>query len=260
MTYHIGFIGGGRMATAIADGLLKANPNIKIAVSDPLLQQNWGDRHCAVLNLKDLFESCQWLIWAVKPQIFKSETSTWSSLSFRGKGMISVMAGIPCTSIEKLFPKSPVIRTMPNTPMILGQGMVALAKGNLATEEQLKEVEGFFSPISKTLFVEESQLDGVTAISGSGPAYLFYLSEELIQRAPEMGLTPDQAMKLWAQTLRGAAAMLEGSTPPSELRQQVTSPGGTTQAALECFKKSHWDQIFGEGLKAAYHRSAELRQ
>ena len=258
MKFELGFIGGGRMASAIADGLLQSNPHIKMAVSDPILAEDWGGRPCAVLSLEALFEQCQWLVWAVKPQVFKNSSATWSALKFKGEGMISVMAGIPCASIEKLFPSAVLVRTMPNTPMIQGQGMVALARGAKATEAHLAKVETYFSSVAKTLRVSENQLNGVTAISGSGPAYLFYLGEEVLRQAGELELEPQQALQLWAQTLRGAAAMLEGSTSPQELRVQVTSPGGTTQAALDAFEGSHWGKIFGTALKAAYNRSIEL--
>ena len=136
--------------------------------------------------------------------------------------------------------------------------MVALAKGTCATDGHLTQVETYFSAVAKTLRVEEHQLNGVTAISGSGPAYIFYLCEEVMRQAANLELDPQQALQLWAQTLKGAAAMLEESANPEELRTQVTSPGGTTQAALESFGRSQWGQNFGEGLKAAYNRSIEL--
>jgi pyrroline-5-carboxylate reductase len=112
--------------------------------------------------------------------------------------------------------------------------------------------------VAKTLCVEEKQLDGVTAISGSGPAYVFRLAEEVLAKSSDLGLDPKEAVALWAQTLRGAAAMLEGEASPTRLREQVTSPNGTTQAALEMFEEKGMANAFGAGLQAAYDRSLEL--
>jgi pyrroline-5-carboxylate reductase len=168
------------------------------------------------------------------------------------------MAGVKSTSIETLFEGVPVVRTMPNTPMMFSQGMVALAAGAHAGEDHLDAVESFFSPVAKTLRVDEKQMDGVTAVSGSGPAYVFRLAEEVLEQSSKLGLGREQALTLWAQTLRGAASMLEGETSPKELREQVTSPGGTTQAALETFETLGLASAFGAGLKAAYDRSIEL--
>ena len=257
--HSIGFLGGGRMASAIADGLLESNEAISLAVCDPCLSnESWGQRRAKVLSIEDLFSSCEWLVLAVKPQIFAKERANWSTIPFKGKGVISVMAGVKSKTIESVFSGLPLIRTMPNTPMMFKQGMVALAKGTFATAEHLAEVEAFFSPVAKTLCVQEHQLDGVTAISGSGPAYLFRLAEEVLLKSADLGLAQNDAKALWAQTLRGAAAMLEGDTSPQVLREQVTSPGGTTQAALETFERMGMLDAFGAGLQAAFDRSLEL--
>ena len=257
--YNIGFLGGGRMASAIADGLLESPPPLSLAVSAPsLIGGSWGNRKAKVLSPEELFSSCEWLVLSVKPQIFMKEQANWSNLPFKGKGVISVMAGVKSETIEKVFPGLPVIRTMPNTPMMFKEGMVALAKGSIATSEHLSEVEAFFSPVAKTLCVEEKQLDGVTAISGSGPAYIFRMAEEVSDKSADLGLDPKEAIALWAQTLRGAAAMLEGDTSPKVLREQVTSPKGTTQAALDMLEKMGMANALGAGFQAAFDRSLEL--
>ncbi len=247
------------MASAICDGLLKTKADINIFAHDPQLKgTTWEDRPCASLPLEELMNRCQWIVWSIKPQVFSSNSSTWESLEFKGKGMISVMAGIPASSIEALFNGVPVVRTMPNTPMMNGEGMVAIAAGTHAHEKHLDEVEQFFKPVALTMRVQEDQLDGVTAISGSGPAYAFYLAEEVSKRSQELGLDPQTAIKLWAQTLKGAAVMLEQNQDPEALRAQVTSPGGTTHAAIETFKAGLVAENFGRGLMAAHHRSLEL--
>lgn len=243
------------MASAIADGLISRKGEVSIAVCDPALQGAWGDRQAQVVDPETLFSQSRWLVWAVKPQVFKAEA--WK-LGFAGEGMISVMAGIPCSAIEGIFPETPVVRTMPNTPLLVGQGMVALCPGASAKDAHLDHVEGIFEGLGQTLRVREDQMDGVTAVSGSGPAYLFYLAEAIQERASQLGLEGPQALKLWSQTLRGAASMLEGGTPAAELRQQVTSSGGTTAAALEHFGEHQLGQIFSDGLQAAHTRSLEL--
>lgn len=259
MTRSIGFIGAGRMASAICDGLLKTGTNYSICAHDPMLEgETWGHRPCELVSIEELMNRCEWVVWSIKPQVFSTHSLTWKKLHFKGKGMISVMAGIATSSIEAFFDHVPVIRTMPNTPMMNGEGMVALAMGSHARTEHLDEVEHFFKPVAVTLRVEEQQLDGVTAISGSGPAYAFYLAEEIAKRSQELGLDAKTAIKLWAQTLKGAAAMLEENQDPQALRAQVTSPGGTTHAAIETFKTGLVAENFGRGLTAAHQRSLEL--
>ncbi|MBF0199059.1 MAG: pyrroline-5-carboxylate reductase [Planctomycetes bacterium] len=248
------------MATAIRDGLLKSFPPNSLVVYDPALHKSWGELGCGIYESPEaLFAESDWVVWSVKPQVFKAEKDTWKSLPFSGKGMISIMAGICSEAIEELFPGIPVIRTMPNTPMMVGQGMVALSRGKNAEEHHLHFVENLFAPVAKTICVQENQMDGVTAISGSGPAYLFYLAEEVHKQAKSLGLSEEQASLLWSQTIQGAAIMLEGSgLSPTELRAQVTSPGGTTQAALETFEQGQMAEAFGQGLLAAKKRSEEL--
>jgi pyrroline-5-carboxylate reductase len=246
------------MASAIADGLLEHRKDLEVLVSDPALENSWGSRQAKVVAPDVLFHESTWLVWAIKPQVFKSETQSWSELSFAGKGMVSVMAGIPSSSIEALFPSTPIIRTMPNTPMLVGEGMVALSRGSCASASDLETVEGLFSSIAQTMEIKEEQMHGVTAISGSGPAYLFRLSEVVSHEASELGLSSEQALTLWSQTLRGAATLMDAQGDPGALREQVTSPGGTTQAALESFAKNELPLAFAKGLRAAHERSVEL--
>lgn len=246
------------MASAIADGLLKHRDDLEVLVADPALETSWGSREAKVVEAETLFNSSSWLVWAIKPQVFKSERQTWANLKFSGQGMVSVMAGIPSAAIEDLFPGTPVIRTMPNTPMLVAEGMVALSKGEHASAEDLKIVESLFSAIAETMEVNEDQMHGVTAVSGSGPAYIFRLSEVVCHEASELGLSPEQALKLWSQTLRGAATLMDQEGNPASLREQVTSPGGTTQAALESFAKNDLPLAFAKGLRAAHERSVEL--
>lgn len=248
------------MATAIRNGLLESMPAKDILVVDPALSKDtWGESNCPVLkNAEDLFAQSTWLIWAIKPQIFKKEINSFAALSFKGEGMLSVMAGISTQAIESHFKNIPVIRTMPNTPMMEKVGMIALSGGTHVSDQQLNAMATLFEPLAKTLIVDEKQMDAVTAISGSGPAYIFYLSEAILEIGKEFNLEPEKAILLWTQTLKGAATMIETHHHPDQLRAQVTSPGGTTEAALKTFADGKLDELFKEGLRAAYHRSKEL--
>jgi pyrroline-5-carboxylate reductase len=260
----LGFLGGGKMASAIYDGLRSNECELSCAVYEPdqKVAQIWKSKGAIVFeSAHALLQSSKWLIWAVKPQVFKSEKSNYEKMDFVGEGMISVMAGISSLEIENLFPEVAVVRTMPNTPLMLKQGMVALAKGSCVLDEQLDFVASLFEPVAKTIVVEEAQIDGVTAISGSGPAYLFYLTEHLVDHCVELNLDAEEITLLWSQTLRGAADMLENSgMQASQLREQVTSPGGTTQAALESMMSCELGQNFAKGILAAHQRSLELSQ
>jgi len=255
---EFGFLGGGRMASAIKDGLLKHQSKTNIGVYDPFLNADSAWHECVVFDdLENFFTQSKWLFLCVKPQIFKQESDNLKKYNFKGVGVISVMAGIDTEEIESIFNKIPVIRTMPNTPMMLGEGMLALCKGKNATNENLEYVESLFSEIASTLVVEENQMDGVTAISGSGPAYFFYLTEAIEKEAQAFGFNKEQAKKLWVNTMKGAAAMLE-EQDATELKNQVTSPGGTTQAALENFEENGFAETFVKGVMAAKNKCLEL--
>lgn len=259
----IGFLGGGRMASAIRVGLSRHASEKTVAVFDPALNaspSNWpapSDRICS--SEKELFESARWVVWAIKPQVFAAEFLPRSGIPFPGEAWISIMAGVSLSTLQRLSPKTAVVRTMPNTPLMQAEGMVALAGGAGVSPDLLGRVESFFAPVARTLRVEESAIDGVTAISGSGPAYLFELSEQVENLARVFSLEKKQARQLWAQTLRGAASMLEHSPlEAGALRDQVTSPGGTTQAALEVMRRDGFGDIFSKALVAARDRSREL--
>lgn len=250
------------MASAIYDGLRSNSNDLTCAVFEPSEAQAklWSDKGADVQESDlALFENSRWLVWAVKPQIFKQQKEHYSKINFSGEGMISVMAGISSEEIEELFPNTSVVRTMPNTPLMLKQGMVGLAKGSNVGDQQMEFVASLFSPVAKTLVVDEKQLDGVTAVSGSGPAYFFYLAEHLIQKTQGLDLKAEDITSLLAQTMRGAADMLEHSGMDAKsLREQVTSPGGTTQAALESMMSKDLGPHFAEAVMAAHHRSLEL--
>lgn len=256
---EFGFIGGGRMATAIRDGLLQQVGENSIKVFDPHLSDESSWKSFSVDSLGELLTNCRVVFLAVKPQVFKEKKVEWSKLSTKAEVVVSVMAGISLDEIASVFSQSELIRTMPNTPMMLSSGMLALCKSENSGDKTLHLVAKLFSPIAKTLIVDEKQMDAVTAVSGSGPAYFFYLTEHLVNHSKELGLEPKAVQFLWAQTMKGAAEMLlQDGADPGILREQVTSPGGTTQAALESFSHSNLGEIFFSGVKQARDRSVEL--
>lgn len=250
------------MASAIFDGLRSNSTDLKCGVYEPNpdLAKVWSDKGAEVFESDEsLLKESSWVVWAVKPQIFKQLQEHYSKLSFSGQGMISVMAGISSSDIESIFNQAAVVRTMPNTPLMLQKGMVGLSKGSKVSDEQMQFVASLFSPVAKTVEVEESQMDGVTAVSGSGPAYFFYLAECLLEKSDSLGLSKQDTLALFSQTMRGAAEMLEASgMEPKALREQVTSPGGTTQAALESMMSENLGQHFATAVMAAHSRSLEL--
>ncbi len=202
------------------------------------------------------------ILLATKPQQMK-ELLTKNGPFFHRKALvISIAAGISTQTIEKFLPQGcPVVRVMPNTPALLGAGMAAVAGGKRAKKADLQTVLKLFSAVGKAIQVREDQMDLVTAISGSGPAYFFHLVELMTEAAIKGGLTPKEAHLLVSQTAFGSARMiLETGKSTSELRVQVTSPGGTTQAALETMAKRGLRETVELAINAAVTRSAELRR
>lgn len=198
------------------------------------------------------------VLLATKPQDLGE---TLSSLKL-GKNtlLISLLAGVKSAKIESLTSDSVrVVRVMPNTPLLISKGMSVIAKGSRASKSDIDWVCDFFGKSGKVLVMKEQEMDAVTATSGSGPAYLFAFVEAMTKAAIRLGLDQDSANTLVSQTLFGAAGMLEGSGKDAKtLRENVTSPKGTTAAALKVFEDSKLDEIVYEAMKAARDRSIEL--
>ncbi|MCG3150409.1 MAG: Pyrroline-5-carboxylate reductase [Verrucomicrobiae bacterium] len=260
----LAFIGAGNMAEALIRGLLvnKVLPGQQIIATDvradrlEFLAKSYSIRtsqdNAAASREADI------IILAVKPQHM---SLALASLAIQPTALIiSIAAGITTARIEKeLAGTARVIRVMPNTPALVGAGAAALALGARATPADLEIAEGILNAVGTTVRVEEKLLDAVTALSGSGPAYVFLVAEALIKAGIEQGLPADIARKLAIHTIFGAAVLLAESTDePAELRRKVTSPGGTTAAALKVFEDRHLTAIFAAALDAAARRSREL--
>jgi pyrroline-5-carboxylate reductase len=202
----------------------------------------------------------QVVLLAVKPQDLEMTLKEINLEISEGTLLLSILAGIRCSKIEEIVgSKARVVRVMPNTPLLMGTGMSVIASGKSATRSDIEWVESLLSSSGKTLVVDESLMDAVTATSGSGPAYFFGFVESMINAANKLGLSEQDAKLLVHQTLIGAAKMIDSSGKDAgTLRKEVTSPNGTTAAALSSFESSGLDEIVYKAMKAARDRSEEL--
>lgn len=202
------------------------------------------------------------ILLAVKPQQMNELLSKVGPAFPKNALVVSIAAGISTGQVEKALQQGcPVVRVMPNTPALLGAGMAAVAGGRRAKPSQIKTVLDLFSAVGRSVQVKESQMDLVTAVSGSGPAYIFHMIESMIGAAVKGGLAPQAAWELVTQTVLGAARMArETGKSPTDLRVQVTSPGGTTQAALETMTRLGFQRTIDRAIQAATKRGEQLRK
>ncbi len=265
----ITFIGTGNMATALAQGLLHqgiAPHNITLASprvgpQHPLCQQDdvrvTPDNTIAV-------EHADMVILAVKPQILPTVAGELRNVIQRRKPLvISLAAGIRLSTLTDWLGKNiPIVRSMPNLPVTLRAGVSGLYANPTVTSALQAQVDSLLSSVGVTLWVErEEMLDAVTAISGSGPGYIFLMQEAMEQAALHLGLDATSARLLTTQTFLGAAQMAAASTlSPADLRAQVCSPGGTTEAGISTFEQRQIRTIFRDAIHSAYQRSIELAQ
>ena len=208
----------------------------------------------------EVVKAAEIVILAVKPQDFPELLAEFATLPLRGKLFISIAAGITTKFIERALQQPVrVVRVMPNLPALIGEGMTALTRGQRALPRDIKVAEGIFKSVGETVVVKESMMDAVTAVSGSGPAYVFLFTECLMKAARKLGFSDGETRTLAYNTLLGSAHMLAQSSESAEaLRFKVTSKGGTTQAATEIFIKKDIAGIFEAALKAARDRAKAL--
>jgi len=258
------FIGGGNMAIALIGGLLKAGrrPD-SLLVVEPFeaqrakLTQQFGVAPQAEADAA--LAQASLVVWAVKPQLFREAAAPCAE--FVGSALqLSVMAGIRSDSIVAASGSERVVRAMPNTPALIGRGIAGLYARDAVSAAERAEIEQLLAPTGATLWVaQEADLDAVTALSGSGPAYVFFIVEAMMKAGVEMGLSEAQARTLALATFDGATALAQASKlHPSELRAQVTSKGGTTHAAITSLQADGVDVAFVKALKAAQQRAREL--
>ena len=264
----IAFIGGGNMASALIGGLVRAGrAPASILAIDPgdaaraRLQADFGVRTQPAADAA--LAAAGLVVWAVKPQLF-AEAAAPCAAHAAGALHLSVMAGIRSDAIARAMYVAPaaahIVRSMPNTPALIGRGIAGLFATPAVSADERALVEQVLAPTGQTLWVDrETDLDAVTALSGSGPAYVFYWVESMVAAAVEMGLTPEQGKRLALATFDGAAALAAQSDEPvGALRERVTSKGGTTFAALESMRGDAVADAVVRAVRAAQRRAAEL--
>lgn len=263
----IAFVGAGNMAGALIRGLLgtqKVRPE-QIVASDPdearlgVLASELGIR--TTPSNPDALREADVVVLATKPQAFRLLLPDVEGALEPDALVISIAAGISTKLIEQQLPDGArVVRSMPNTPALVGMGATAITAGANASEADLELAEELFESVGIVVRVPERQLDAVTALSGSGPAYVFSMIEGLRDAAVREGLPEDVALELSAQTVLGAARLLvDGGESPETLRDKVTSPGGTTRAGLDALETAGFADALGRAVRAATRRSEELR-
>jgi len=266
MQYVLGILGAGNMAEAIVRGVLRAGtikPDEIIAADVSPQRREFFESE---LNIKAVEENrqvageSQILLLSVKPQMCKAVLGGIADVVHPDATVISIMAGISSRFIDSaLGGNRRVVRTMPNTPMLVGEGMVAISPGQHAQPSDMAKARGLFEAAASVIEVREDQIDAVTAVSGSGPAYFFFLVEQMIAAGVRLGLPVEQAHLLATKTAMGAAKMLVSSTDsPAELRRKVTSPGGTTHAAITKMESLQLPGIVMQAMQACADRSKEL--
>jgi len=263
--YQVGVIGAGNMAEALLKGALKANivDHNTVVVTDPEFKRRQHfTRELGVTALEDnaVAAACGRVILAVKPQVMAGVLSAVAGSVRDDATVISIAAGIRTDVIsDTLGGRGHVVRVMPNTPMLVGRGMIALAGGAGATDADMAWTEKLFGACGQTCRVSEPMIDVVTAVSGSGPAYFFYLIEAMIAAGVSEGLDDAIAAQLALNTCLGAGELLVSTGErPEVLRAKVTSPGGTTQAAIESMDASGVKDALIAAIRRAAERSREL--
>jgi len=266
-TNKIGFIGGGNMASSLISGLIASghapeqiwvsdiNPDTLTALAKQL-NVNTSANNDDIINAVDV------VVLAVKPQTLSAVAQSIAALIQQRKSLVvSIAAGINQNSLSRwLGADTAIVRCMPNTPALVLTGATALHANARVTAEQCDLAENILRSVGIALWVEdEADLDAVTAVSGSGPAYFFLLMEAMEKAALELGLSQQTARLLVQQTALGAAKIaLESSESPEQLRKRVTSPGGTTQQAIETFEQGGFTELVSKALHAARDRSIEM--
>ncbi len=283
---RIAIIGGGSIGEALLGGLLSAGKQVKdlvVAERDPARARYLSEKYAVLVTaVADAVDAAKYVVVAVKPADVDdvigdiADTAAKLASDAAEQVFVTVAAGVTTAFYENKLPAgSPVVRVMPNTPMLVNGGVSAVAPGRFATGEHVEEVSALFKAVGGVLTVEETKLDAVTALSGSGPAYFFLMVEALVDAGVDMGLTRSVATELAVQTMAGSAAMLlerlESASPEADtamgltvdtsaaqLRATVTSPGGTTAAGLRELERGGLRAAVADAVRAAKQRSEQL--
>ncbi len=260
----LAFIGGGNMATAMVRALRQLPAAPRIAVAEPDADKRallaglgclaTADNHVAVAGAR-------LVVLAIKPQMAAQVVPALAAAWQTDQVLVSILAGTPSAKLAAWLPAGArIIRAMPNTPLAIGRGMVGLCRGAHASAGDLDLAEALFAPCGKVLrLADEARMDAITAVSGSGPAYFFRFAEALVAGAEQLGFTRDEAILLVGQTGAGSwEYLLQSGFAARQLREQVTSPGGTTAAALKVMEDGDLGGLIARALVAAERRGKEL--
>ena len=261
----VGFIGTGNMAEALIRGLIHAG----VAQKEQILGSDPREERCSEMSERygvrivpdnlEVAKQAEILVLSVKPQVMAKVLEQVGKQIHPHALVISIAAGIPLAAIEAKLPQARVIRTMPNTPALVGAGATAIAAGGHATDDDLKAAKRIFDSVGTTVVLEEAQMDAVTGLSGSGPAYIFLIIEALSDAGVKMGLSRHNAQALAAQTVLGSAKLLsETKEHPGRLKDMVTSPGGTAIAGLHTLEAGGLRTTLMNAVEEATRRSREL--
>ena len=265
---RIAILGTGHMGGAILGGLIQtqdAFESIRVTCATAASARALAERGVEVRSLEDDAGANQWaldeadiIILGVKPHYLLGLLREVAPHAPESAVMVSIAAGITVEHMEQLWAGA-LIRTMPNTPSQVGKGVTGLSAGSRVTEDQLQAVTRVFETVGSVLQVDESSLNALSTFSGSGPAFVYFFIERFMEVAHEHGFTPEQATTMVQGTFAGAMELLEHSgKTPQELREAVTSPGGTTQAALEVYRAADLSAIIWEASAAAIARAEEM--
>jgi len=261
----ISFIGGGNMAEAIIKGLIKQNSGVQIMVAEIALERRvyLNDTYSGIKVVENAAEAASFgeiVILAIKPQQSTSVLSTLEKNLHPDQLIVSIMAGIRTQNIEEALESGTrVVRVMPNTPALVGAGATAICSGRKTTTADLDRVETIFAQIGQVVRVEEKQMDAVTGLSGSGPAFVCMFIEALTDAGVKNGLPRAVAAQLAVQTVLGTAKLVhESGDHPALLRDKVTSPGGTTIAGMHALEVGAFKGTVMNAVDVATHRSKEL--
>ena len=262
---NIGFIGGGAIAEALIHGILQTKlvNAEQITVADIMQERLQYLAKTFAVSVKQVGEEvaakADLLFLTVKPQVTELVLTTIAPFVSEKTLIVSIVAGVTLTTLQEKFPHCAIIRVMPNTPVAVGEGMSAMALGQHATVADEASVSSLLAAAGKVVTVPESMMDAVTGLSGSGPGYAFVIIDALADAGVRVGIPRLVARQLAAQTLLGAAKMvLETGKHPAELRDMVTSPGGTTIAGIHILEKQGIRAALSDAVAAATERSREM--
>jgi pyrroline-5-carboxylate reductase len=260
------FIGGGNMASCLIGGMIAngfSSQDITVSEPNQDSRERMASTHGVLTTADNIaaVSAADIVVLAVKPQIMGSVATPLAAALEHKPIIVSIAAGIPVSALQNWMGQTlKIVRAMPNTPAMVQSGATALFANQSLDDDQHTIIENIFSAVGYACWVtQESDIDAVTAVSGSGPAYFFLIYEAMLKVAQELGLDSETASKLTLHTALGAARLaLTSESAPDVLRKQVTSPGGTTQAAIESFQAQDLENIFRTAMTSALERAKEM--